>query len=86
MDQHTDQLRKLIGQFLNFRGLPCRIIEILDADGSNPLLVLRSDEHEIQPDQWGEAHRRVPTTRTVAVYDSDGQLLDEFQDLLDSLG
>lgn len=67
----TARLSRLIGQEVTFEGVPCRIVEILE-DG--PALILQhSLEHtHIQPDQYGEAHRRVPTTVTVAVLDSSG--------------
>ena len=50
-------------------------MEILE-DG--PALVLRDCEMHtvIQADQHGEAHRRVPTTITIPLFDRDGSALN----------
>ena len=67
----TEQLRQLIGAQVRYLGVRWEIIEILE-DG--PALVLSDCEHHtvIQPDQHGEAHRRVPSTLTVPLYSHDG--------------
>ncbi len=61
-----DQLRTLIGTRVEIEGTVCEIIEVLE-DG--PSLILQDCEKHpiIQADQYGEAHRRVPTTRTVPI-------------------
>lgn len=61
-----EQLHGLIGRRVTHHGVNCQIIEILD-DG--PALVLADCEANttIQPDQMGDAHRRVPTTFTIPV-------------------
>lgn len=66
-----EQLRCLIGSRVRYEGATCEIIEVLE-DG--PALILQyADEHvEIQADQHGEAHRRVPTTVTVPILSPDG--------------
>lgn len=53
-----DQLRTFIGRRVRHAGVECQVIEILE-DG--PALVLQDCEQHtvIQPDQHGEAHRRV---------------------------
>jgi len=68
----VDHLRGLIGSNVRYHGTKFEIIEILE-DG--PALVLQDCEHRtsIQADQHGEAHRRVPKTRTIAIpIDEDG--------------
>ncbi len=59
-------LRDSIGQRVRFRDVIFEIIEILE-DG--PSFVLQDCEKHtsIQPDQHGEAHRRVPQTITLPV-------------------
>lgn len=67
-------LRNLIGQRVRFQDVIFEIIEILE-DG--PSFVLQDCEKHtsIQPDQHGEAHRRVPQTMTLPVLITlDGQL------------
>ena len=67
-----NKLRNLIGKKVDHHGVTCEIIEILE-DG--PMLILRDCELHpiIQADQHGEAHRRVPTTRTIPIYCHDKQ-------------
>jgi hypothetical protein len=62
----TDKLRDMIGLNVLHEGVACCVVEIID-DG--PSLVLECIDHRlsIQPDQFGEAHRRVPQTFTVSV-------------------
>lgn len=64
-----DTLRGLIGRRVRHHGLECRIIEVLE-DG--PALVLQdlSPRDVIQPDQHGEAHRRVAELYTVLAWDA----------------
>ena len=66
-----DQLRGLIGIHVEFNFARYEVIEVLE-DG--PSLVLQaSDRHTtIQPNQHGEAHRRVPYTVTIPVLNDDG--------------
>jgi hypothetical protein len=62
----TAGLRSLIGRRVRYMGELYEVFEILEHD---PLaLVLQNEAHlRIQPDQHGEAHRRVPETVTVPV-------------------
>ncbi len=66
-----EKLRSLIGVKVEHDGVTCEIIEVLE-DG--PTLILQDCELHpvIQADQHGEAHRRVPTTRTLSVLSQDG--------------
>ncbi|MBL1261144.1 MAG: hypothetical protein COB33_011490 [Thiotrichaceae bacterium] len=69
-----ESLRNAIGQRVRFHNVMFEIIEILE-DG--PSFVLQNcEEHtSIQPDQHGEAHRRVPQTMTLPILmTSDGTL------------
>jgi len=69
-----ESLRSAIGQHVRFHNVVFEIIEILE-DG--PSFVLQDcEEHtSIQPDQHGEAHRRVPQTMTLPILmTADGAL------------
>lgn len=69
LELSVDQLRGMIGVEVSHRGIPCRVIEVLD-DG--PTLVLQDlKRRDMQTDQYGDPRRRVPTTYTVPVLDSD---------------
>ncbi|MBK7540465.1 MAG: hypothetical protein IPP10_08755 [Candidatus Competibacteraceae bacterium] len=65
------KLQTLLDQTLSYRGLSCRVIEILTDE---PALVLRDrqDHKVIQANQYGEAGPRVPRTFTVTLLDSQG--------------
>jgi hypothetical protein len=71
----VEHLRDLIGLKVRHQGSQWEIIEVLE-DG--PTLVLRDCERHtvIQADQHGEAHRRVPTTTTIPLFDRDGNALN----------
>ena len=71
IDVDITQLRRLIGQSVRYQGVKCTVIEVLEDD---PALVLEACHQQttIQPDQHGEAHRRVPTTITVPVLNKTG--------------
>jgi hypothetical protein len=71
----VEYLRELIGLKVRHQGSEWEIIEILE-DG--PALVLRDCEMHtvIQADQHGEAHRRVPSTITIPLFDQDGNDLN----------
>lgn len=65
----VEHLRDLIGLRVRHEGVECRVIEVLE-DG--PSLVLQSElAQSIQPDQYGEAHRWVPHTLTVPIFNDD---------------
>lgn len=61
------RLRALIGQCVTYREAVCEIVEVLE-DG--PALVLRrtGGATVIQPNQYGDASRRVPQTYTIPVF------------------
>jgi len=66
-------LRQHIGSYARHQGTVYEVIEILE---DSPALVLQDceDHTTIQADQHGEAHRRVPETRTVSIpVDEHGQ-------------
>lgn len=68
------RLRTLIGCHLEMGGQECVIMDVLE-DG--PQFVLQVCGHQsIQADQWGEAHRRTPTTLCVPLYDGGGSELN----------
>ncbi len=67
-----ERLRGFIGREVQYNGKVCRIIEILEDDGLSLILQHTEQLTHIQPDQHGEAHRRVPTTITIPVLDDEG--------------
>ncbi len=76
-----EQLRTFIGRRVRHAGIQCQVIEILE-DG--PALVLQDCEQHtvIQPDQHGEAHRRVAPTFIVPLAgDEPGELNPAFVNL-----
>lgn len=87
---NCDDLRHIIGQQLNYKGHACEVIEVLE-DG--PQLVLRNldvanaedqelSRNPIQPNQFGEAHRRTPETFTVPALDKNAQPIPFLQTLI----
>ncbi len=74
LTSEIENLRDTIGQRVRFHSVVFEIIEVLE-DG--PSLVLQDCEKHtsIQPDQHGEAHRRVPETMTLPILmTADGEL------------
>jgi hypothetical protein len=67
----SDKLKNLLDQPLTYRGMSCRVIEIL---ADEPSLVLRDqrDHRIIQANQYGDAGDLLPRTFTVAVLDPRG--------------
>ncbi|RMD68397.1 MAG: hypothetical protein D6819_09460 [Gammaproteobacteria bacterium] len=79
-DTALEQLRTLIGQRVLFEGYLCRVIEVLE-DGPS-LVLLDTEKPNIQPNQYGEAHRLAPRTFTVPVWDEEqGTLHPQFLEL-----
>jgi hypothetical protein len=68
---NVNTLRNLIGQEVDYEGRGCMIIEIVE---DIPAVILQYHEPSttIQPDQHGEAHRKVPRTITLPVMDEEG--------------
>ena len=66
----TEQMRDMIGLRVLYHNVDCQIVEVLE-DG--PALILEDLEHHIsiQPDQHGEAHRKVPKTYTIKILTHD---------------
>jgi hypothetical protein len=65
-DKIIDALRHYLGRSVTYQGSVYEIIEVLD----EPLALVLQDAEQhttIQADQHGEAHRRVPQTRTVPI-------------------
>ena len=71
-DINLEQLRTCIGKELEFEGQHCRIIELLE-DGPALVLACATSTAVIQPNQYGDATRRVDQTRTVKVLSADGE-------------
>ena len=62
----TDKLRDMIGLNVRHEGVACCVVEVID-EGPSIVLECRDHRLSIQPDQFGEAHRRVPQTFTVSI-------------------
>lgn len=80
-DIDVDNLHNLIGQEVRYDGRPCKVIEVIE---EIPALILQHHDPSatIQPDQHGEAHRKVPSTITLPVLDRErGGLHPAFSDL-----
>ncbi|MCW8901100.1 MAG: hypothetical protein OQK75_11705 [Gammaproteobacteria bacterium] len=69
-----EQLRGMIGIELYYNNKACQVIEVLE-DG--PSLVLQYFENNIQKNQHGDAHRRVPETFCIPVLSGDKKKLSE---------
>lgn len=61
-----DRFKNLLGQTLNYQGIPCQVIEIL-ADPPSLVLRGRPDHPVIQPNQYGDAGDWMTETFTVAL-------------------
>ncbi|MFW5451195.1 MAG: hypothetical protein ACKE9I_06315 [Methylophagaceae bacterium] len=70
-----ERLLTLIGRQVEYMQQKCEIIELLD-DCEFVLQVLKNDT-SIQATQYGEGHRAVPVTYTLAVFDGEGDLHPE---------
>ncbi len=77
-----ESLRSAIGQRVRFQNVIFEIIEILE-DGPSFVLQDCEERTAIQPDQHGEAHRRVPQTMTLPILmtnegslDADGMAIE----------
>lgn len=69
-----NQLRGMIGIKLYHNNKACQVIEVLE-DG--PSLVLQYFENNIQNNQHGDAHRRVPETFCLPVLSNNKKELSE---------
>lgn len=66
----VEQLRQMIGRWVQYQGVSCQIIEALQ-EGPALVLVSSAAETTIQPNQYGEAWRRVPETYIVQVFNPE---------------
>lgn len=71
----VEQLRQMIGRWVQYQGVSCQIIEALQ-EGPALVLVSSAAETTIQPNQYGEAWRRVPETYIVPVFNPERTALD----------
>lgn len=76
-DEILEALRASIGTETAIKGRHCQLVEVLE-DGPEVVLQCTEKHSVIQPDQYGEAHRRVPETMTVPVFDADGDTVNPF--------
>lgn len=66
----------MIGLHVRHDGIACAVIEVLE-DGPSLVLQALSDTTTIQPNQYGDATRRVPVTYTVPVLTAEHDALHE---------
>lgn len=69
-----EQLRGMIGIKLYHNNRACQVIEVLE-DG--PSIVIQYFDNDIQENQHGEAHRKVPETLCIPVLSNDKTQLSE---------
>ena len=69
-----EQLRGMIGVKLFYNNKPCQVIEVLE-DG--PSIVLQNFDDNIQKNQYGHAHRRVPETHCIPILSGDKKSLSD---------
>ncbi len=64
-------IERLIGRSLHYRGIPCRVIDVLP---EGPAVVLEGTrpDRAIQANQYGEATRRAPETFSVPLLNIRG--------------
>lgn len=67
LDITANQLRPMIGLRVRHNNVLCEVMDILD-DGPTLVLVDLDQHTRIQPDQHGEAHRRVPQTYSIVLF------------------
>lgn len=70
LNLQPDQLRSMIGLRVRYHGVYCHVVEVLEDEIA---IVLEDLEYHmrIQPDQHGEAHRKVPETYIIQIFSSD---------------
>lgn len=83
-DPFIERLQQLIGRHCRFYGRDCRVVEVLHADAR---LVLETEDATppIQMDQYGQAAYRSNEHIEVALFDTEGELSEELQHLLDGV-
>ena len=74
-DISVQRLRDLIGLRVRYQDQDWQIIEVLE-DGPSLVLQDCTTHTVIQPDQHGEAHRRVPNTLTIPLLAADKKELN----------
>ena len=68
-----ESLRNLLGIEVEFLGRRCRIVEVLE---EGPQIVVQClEQRTIQPNQYGDASRRVPETHALPVAELDPEFL-----------
>ena len=66
---NLEQMRGLIGRRINYQGIECQIIEVLE-DGPSVVLEECTAHTVIQDDQYGEGHRRVAPAFSIPLWDA----------------
>lgn len=66
----TEQIHNMIGLQVKYHEVNCQVVEIIE-DGLAVVLEDLEQHTSIQGDQHGEAHRKVPKTYTISVFNED---------------
>ena len=78
MDDISSNLHALVGRRLVYDGVACQVIDVI-ADGPTLVLCRTDAEGIIQPNQFGEARRRVPQTYMIPFW---SQVRDDLHPVL----
>ena len=81
MDKLSTQLHGLVGRRVVYDGVPCQVIDVI-TDGPSLVLACTDAEGIIQPNQYGEARRRVPQTYMIPFW---SQVRDDLHPVLRAL-
>ena len=84
-DPFCERLRALIGRHCAYYGTPCRVVEVLAAEG---LLILETSDAlpPVQLNQYGEAGRRVNALIEVPLLGPDAAPSEDLLHLFEGLG
>ena len=78
MDALSSNLHSLVGRRLVYEGVACQVIDVI-SDGPTVVLCRTDADGIIQPNQFGEARRRVPQTYMIPFW---SQVRDDLHPVL----
>ncbi|HDP88448.1 MAG TPA: hypothetical protein ENN42_00570 [Thioalkalivibrio sp.] len=81
MDEISTSLHDLVGRHLVYEGVACQVIDVV-TDGPFVVLSRTGADGVIQPNQFGEARRRVPQTYMIPLW---SQVRDDLHPVLREL-
>lgn len=83
-NEDLQRLRDAIGQVVQVQDRACRIMEVLEDEACVVVECLGMDK-TIQPNQFGDATRRVAQTRTIPLYDREHRPNPDIELLFEAL-